>query len=119
MRMASISGYDVCDLSHSYKPQRPALAGSDQNGAFECTITGDASHGTVMRQMVPLKPIAWGKSCYNRPQCTGVCLSGLPALKPCAELETPPHCVQAVIFARTALLAPGICLTCRSASTPA
>lgn len=35
-------------------------AGSDQNGAFECTATGDATHGTVMRQMVPLKPIAWG-----------------------------------------------------------
>jgi hypothetical protein len=33
---------------------------SDQNGAFECTQTGDATHSVVMRQMVPLKPVAWG-----------------------------------------------------------
>jgi galactosylceramidase len=35
---------------------------SDQNGVFECQPrdAADPAHGVVMRQMVPLVPIAWG-----------------------------------------------------------
>jgi galactosylceramidase len=40
---------------------------SDQNGVFECQPrdAADPAHGVVMRQMVPLVPIAWGGD--NRP----------------------------------------------------
>jgi hypothetical protein len=36
-------------------PPTPA----DQNGIFECQPSNDATHGTIMRQMVPLRPITW------------------------------------------------------------
>ena len=28
-----------------------------QNGAFECRYSGDAGHGVVLQQLVPLKPV--------------------------------------------------------------
>ena len=33
---------------------------ADQNGIFECKNSGDAAHGVVMQQQVPLKPVTWG-----------------------------------------------------------
>jgi hypothetical protein len=33
---------------------------ADQNGIFECVPSGDPAHGTVMQQMIPLRPITWG-----------------------------------------------------------
>eukprot|EP00759_Apiculatamorpha_spiralis_P041702 PhF_6_TR40219/c0_g1_i1/m.59754/K01202/GALC; galactosylceramidase len=33
---------------------------ADQNGIFECYPSGDAAHNTVLRQMVPLRPVTWG-----------------------------------------------------------
>ena len=33
---------------------------TDQNGVWECVPSGDPAHGTVMQQMVPLRPVTWG-----------------------------------------------------------
>ena len=33
---------------------------TDQNGVWECVPSNDPAHGTVMRQMVPLRPVTWG-----------------------------------------------------------
>ena len=33
---------------------------TDQNGILECVPSNDPTHGTVMRQMVPLRPVTWG-----------------------------------------------------------
>jgi galactosylceramidase len=33
---------------------------ADQNGAWECKNSGDPTHGIVMQQQVPLKPVTWG-----------------------------------------------------------
>ena len=33
---------------------------TDQNGIWECVPSNDPTHGTVMRQMVPLRPVTWG-----------------------------------------------------------
>jgi len=33
---------------------------ADQNGIWECNESGDPSHGVVMQQMVPLRPVTWG-----------------------------------------------------------
>jgi galactosylceramidase len=42
-------------------PSSEAKYFSDQNGIFECQPkSADSAHGVVMRQMVPLLPIAWG-----------------------------------------------------------
>jgi hypothetical protein len=41
-------------------PPSEAAYFSDQNGVFECVASGDPAHGTVMRQMIPLRPITWG-----------------------------------------------------------
>lgn len=33
---------------------------ADQNGIFECVPSNDPTHGIVMRQMIPMRPITWG-----------------------------------------------------------
>jgi len=33
---------------------------TDQNGGFECVLSGDPRHNVVMQQMVPMKPVTWG-----------------------------------------------------------
>ena len=33
---------------------------ADQNGIWECVESGDATHGIVMQQQVPIKPVTWG-----------------------------------------------------------
>jgi len=46
--------FDACPISSE------AAYFADQNGIFECTVANDPTHGTVMRQMIPLKPVTWG-----------------------------------------------------------
>lgn len=55
------------DDFESCAPGSEAKFWSDQNGIFECQPPNpsDPAHGVVMRQMVPLVPIAWGGD--NRP----------------------------------------------------
>ena len=33
---------------------------TDQNGIWECMPSNDPKHGTIMRQMVPMRPVTWG-----------------------------------------------------------
>jgi galactosylceramidase len=33
---------------------------TDQNGIWECMLSNDPTHGTIMRQMVPMRPVTWG-----------------------------------------------------------
>lgn len=51
---AYVDSFDNCPVSS----EMPYF--NDQNGAFECYFSGDASHAIVMRQMTPLRPISWG-----------------------------------------------------------
>jgi hypothetical protein len=45
--------FEACPISS----EAPYFA--DQNGVFECMYSGDATHGIVMQQMVPLRPVTW------------------------------------------------------------
>jgi hypothetical protein len=48
------------DSFESYPESSEAAYFADQNGIFEIKYSGDATHGMVMQQMVPLKPVTWG-----------------------------------------------------------
>ena len=52
---AHVDNFESCSLSSEAKYF------SDQNGCWECVKSDDASHGVVMQQKVPMKPITWGK----------------------------------------------------------
>lgn len=57
----SILAFDFClSLRPSFLFPAEAAYFADQNGIFECYPSGDPNHGTVMRQMIPLRPITWG-----------------------------------------------------------
>jgi galactosylceramidase len=46
--------FEACPISSE------AAYWADQNGVWECRPSGDPAHGTVMQQMVPLRPVTWG-----------------------------------------------------------
>jgi len=46
--------FEACPISSE------AAYWADQNGVWECRPSGDATHNTVMQQMVPLRPVTWG-----------------------------------------------------------
>jgi galactosylceramidase len=46
--------FEACAISSE------AAYWADQNGIWECNESGDAAHGIVMQQMVPIKPVTWG-----------------------------------------------------------
>jgi galactosylceramidase len=47
------------DNFDSYKVNSEASYFADQTGVYEIAVAGDTSHGNVMRQMVPTRPITW------------------------------------------------------------
>lgn len=51
---AHVDNFDACRVSSE------ANYFADQNGIFECFPAADPTHGIVMRQMIPLKPVTWG-----------------------------------------------------------